>query len=115
MAEMKKFSTQREGTPVEIDGNIYQVVLLVGSDVAKYRKTMGGRVKYGTNGRPQGLTSYEGLEATLISYCLRDPHGAVVPVATIDAWPQPVIKNLFEMCLEMNKMKDMEEKDEKND
>lgn len=87
---------------VKLDGRVFTVQEMSGTDLAAWRSDMADRAKFNSSGVVVGLKSYQGVEAALISRCLWDPDGMRVPAEMISQWPSTALQALTKMCEEIN-------------
>ncbi len=67
----------------------------------KYLDEMAARVRLSSDGTPQGIKKFEGLQADLLRKCLfRD--GKPVEPEEIQKWPSSVVAKLFAKAQEIN-------------
>jgi len=80
----------------------------------RYLDRLQGRMRIDKDGRPAGLSKYEGLQADLVSSCLYvQETGASVPQIEVQKWPSSVVAELFKEAQILNHLN--EEKSEKKD
>lgn len=84
----------------------YKLVELTGLERDKWLNTMAARVKMSGDGKPQGISSFDDMQANLITKCLFDAEGKTVPVAMIRGWPAKVQQALFKKIEDMNGLSD---------
>lgn len=80
----------------------------------KYRNFLLGNVQLGPTGKPEKLGTVADAEPLLVSLCLfeivkRDPMSLKrIPLATVKAWPNRAVKNLFTRVQEMSDLAEEE-------
>jgi hypothetical protein len=102
-----KVTAKRKQIPVELEleaGVVEQLVLqeLVGSERGQYLNTMSKRMKFDDTGKPVGVSTFDGLEAALLSLCLVDKDGQKVSQERIQALPSSTVSVLFTEAQKMN-------------
>ncbi len=100
--------------PVTIKGEEYVLVELNGTGRDKYLNNVGGRLRVGPTGKPQGVKDFEGLQASLVSASLKKIEGGerkVVLLKTVQTWPAQVIEALHAAAKKLSALGD--EKGEK--
>ncbi len=99
-----EFTLERQEKPVVIAGQKYVLLELDGKERDNYLNGIGARVKHTADGKPAGLKSFDGLQASLVTACLRTDEGerSAVPVAVIQGWPARVVTRLYEAARDMN-------------
>lgn len=98
--------------PVRISGADYVLKEASGAVATTWRNSVFRSTKVDANGRP---SSYEGIaeaEPLLVSLCLHDANGKLVPIQTVKSWPARIQKSLFEKAKEISGL-DEEETPEK--
>lgn len=92
----------------------YTVNEMDGDPLADWMEIIGKRIK--TDGKGKTVRSdFKGLHADLISLCLKDAQGNLVSKTTIRHWGAHLQNKLFEMCQEMNGLKDSDKDEEGKD
>lgn len=107
-------SLSRAEREVDIDGDTYTVKEMSGNELDKWRGTVGNRITTDSKGNSR-VTNFEKFSASLISFCLYDKSGNLVPIETIASWPAMAQKTLFEICQEINGLTDEAEEAAKKD
>jgi len=87
---------------VEIDGQKFQLMELNGQERGNYLNEVKERIIMGPDGQTVGMKSFNGLEASLLKYCLYDPQGKPVTVQTLNEWPSGMLGDLFEDALSLS-------------
>jgi len=108
-------SLELKSVPVVLGGVPFSLVELTGESRDKYMTEMSQRMKYDGKGKPTGLKSYNGLQAMLLTLCLRDQTGEAVKAADIQKYPSSAQNKLFEMAQEMNGLGELGEEEAKNE
>lgn len=96
------FETTLKEVSVVIDGKNYVLRELDGRQKGKYLNSMAGRIKLNAKGEVESFKDYAGLESTLLSRCLYDGDGKLVPASVMDGtddqqgWPSSMLSALFD-------------------
>lgn len=93
----------------------YTLREMTGADKGRWQTENAKRMSFDRKSKVGMIKDWNGLEASLITYCLFDTSGNKVPTQTIISWPTTVQKALFEAARKMNGLTDDEEDKEKND
>lgn len=113
MAELPlEFDLTPTTVPVRIAGQDYLLKEASGAVATTWRNSVFRSTKVDSNGRP---SSYEGIaeaEPLLVSLCLYEANGKLVPIQTVKSWPARIQKALFEKAKEISGL-DEEETPEK--
>lgn len=109
----EKFSLERKTEVVYLDDQKYTIVELDGDQRDKYLDNMNTRMDFGS-GTPT-IKRFEGLQAFLLSLCLKNPQDQIVPLKEIQAWPSSVISALFKKAQVLSGLDDGAEAEAKND
>lgn len=96
----------------------YTLSELTGAERDKYLNGVQARAKF-VKGKAAGVTSYDGLMASLLVLCLRDDAGKLLSLNQVQAFPASTQAALFSAAQELNGMKEEgkksdDEEDEKN-
>lgn len=105
-----KFSKVKKRKEIEIDGEVYWIEEMMGTEIGTWRMEMNRRVAQ--DGKR--VTNFMGIEAELISRCLIGPDGRKVAKSIVDTWPTTMIEGIFKLCQDLNGLTDEAEKREKN-
>jgi len=120
MTETLKFSLELKEIPVVLenaDGTKVDAYLreLTGKQRDSYLTGLSGRMKY-RDGKVTGLSSFEGLQASLLSLCLVDKaDGKLIGITRIQTFPAKVQEALFKAAQELSGLDDIGEEEAKND
>jgi hypothetical protein len=108
----KKFDdiTFDDPTPATCDVTIgrtkYTLHEADGTASVEYRNAMLDATELGEDGRPARLRGLASADPVLLSRCLRDENGAVVPVETILGWKSRVYRQLVEWVKDVSGLLD---------
>ena len=101
-----KFTTINKTVPVELDNNgtteEYVLHEMTAAARDKYMDTLASRMRMGPDGKPTGVTKFEGMQADLIVASLRTKDGAAVRKDTVQSWPSSTVSGLFEEAQKLN-------------
>lgn len=117
-AKKLSFTTDLIEVPVEIDGRKYCLREVSADGAVAYRNKLLGSAVLGKD-EDGNLTAKEihglaDLPLFLLSKCLFDDKGALVPLETLQGWPSRVIDPLAEKAKEISGLGDQEEEVAKN-
>lgn len=122
MSDAVRISVLRKSQPVELElaeGQVvqYAVKEMTGAQRDEYFNKTAQRTTRDANGEVVGMKDYKGLYSTLLSFCLYDADGKLIPESKIQEWPDTAQKALFDIAIELNglKVKKDDEGSEKND
>lgn len=110
MSNVLEFSTKIKKLPVKIDGKQYTIQELNGEERDLYMDMGLPRL-----GEDKKLKTVKGMQADLLSICLRDSNGELVSKKTILAWPGAVQGGLFEAARDLSGLDEASEEEAKND
>jgi hypothetical protein len=118
MEKTLEFTLVLKEIPVKMkgaDGKVrdYKLVELDAEDRDKFLNSLGGRIKY-VNGKPQGMSNYEGLQASLLSRCLYNDEGNLVPQKEIQKFPAGVASALFKEAQKLSAFDEEAAEESKN-
>jgi hypothetical protein len=113
---MLKFSIKVHSEPVIIcdeNGNelTYSICQLTGAQADDYRASQAAKVEIDGKGEVVKFNDFTGQYTDLLTRCLKSPDGKLVPKATLETWPDDVLKELHAEALRINKM-NVDEEDE---
>jgi hypothetical protein len=97
MAE-QQFSLTLQSVEVELDGQPFTVKELDGQGKGQYLSKIGSKIMMDDKGRITGMKDFTGLETNLLSLCLYDGAGVLVPTPVMSKWPSTVLGKLFEIA-----------------
>jgi hypothetical protein len=105
--------------PVKIAGEDYVLVELTGKGRDAYMNNLGARMRVKEDGSPAGIKNFDGLQADLVTRCLKKikedgTRGDITP-AVIQGWPARVQTALFDRAKEISGLSDDAEEKAKND
>ena len=106
---MKTFKSERKYEDVSIDERVYRIREFGGTELSAYMADMGKRMKYGADGKPVGMSSYEDIESGLVARCLheqKDGQWVKVELTKVKSWSSSTIKALYAICQQINGMGD---------
>lgn len=101
MADLVFVTTLKE-IPVKIDDKDYILRELDGKQKGKYLNKMGSRIVLNEKGQVSSFKDYTGLESSLLSECIYDSDGKLVPASVMDTWPSTVLTKLFDVAQELS-------------
>ena len=112
MAELK-FQTTLKEVPVEIDGMNYVIRELNGLLLSAYRKGAGGDVTLVDGKATISNLNIQDPELRLLSCCIYDEKGILVPKNVINSWPATVLDGLYDAASKLSGLdKESREKQE---
>lgn len=119
MQEVLKFNLTREEIPVVLvdkDGVERKYVLreMLGRDRDAYLTQMSKKMKFNDKGKVCGISSFDGLNAQLLSRCLYDENDEAVDIETIQDLPSRVQSDLFKTAQKMNALDEEGKEEVKN-
>jgi len=109
-----EFTLKLDQIPIVLDGKKYSLQELTGQQRDAYMDDMNKRMRY-VDGKAEGFTKFEGLQAGLLSKCLVDPEGKNVSESEIQAFPSHVVQALFEKAQELSALDATNAEEVKND
>lgn len=117
MSEAQEFSLELEEIPIKIkDKNgttlEYSLRELDGFERDKYLNSLSDRIRIDVNGKPSGVKNFDGLQASLLSKCLWDAEGKLVPISVVQKWPARVQSSLFEQAQKLSGLDDKSSQDQ---
>lgn len=69
------------------------------------------RMRRTEDGKVAGLEKFDGMQAELVTLCLRRKDtGVFVPASEIQAWPSSAVQQLYKAAQDMNHLGDQQEK-----
>jgi hypothetical protein len=100
-----RFSLKRKSLVIVLEGESGEERVtmrdLSGAQRNKWLTSMGDRIKFGPNGKPQGFKTFDGLHSSLLTMCLsRD--GVPIAREEIEEWPAEVQSKLFDKARELS-------------
>lgn len=102
MSDPIKFELFGKEQDVMIGDCAYKIKELSAAQVAKWKNLQSKNIRTDIQGRPAGFKTLDGFESSLISLCLYDENGRLVPAQTINEWPSSTVTPLFKLCLKIN-------------
>jgi len=111
---MLEFTLSLKEVPVTLDGKEYKLVELNAKQRDQFLNGVGGRMKY-VNGKLQGMSNYEGLQASLLSLCLYDSEGKLVKTDIIQSFPAGLVSKLFKEAQKISGLDEDAAQESKND
>lgn len=102
MSTLEVKTTLKE-IPVTIDGILYRIREMTGSELSTWRNLDSGSISVDEDGRAtiSGL-SMRDPEVELLSACLYDEQGSRVPPATIRKWSATALQTLYREAQKLN-------------
>lgn len=101
-----KFTITTKSVPVEleINGKIeeYELREMDAGARDRYLDTLTGRMKLDKDGKPQGVTRFEGMQADLIVSTLRKKDGTAIRKEVVQSWPSSLVSELFTEAQKLN-------------
>lgn len=117
---MTKYSFKRKSIHISIENDTgegtteYELREMTAAQRDNYLDGLNKRLRI-VNGTAAGVARFEGLQADLISACLYDNGGGVIPITEIQKWPASLVAQIFKQAQDMNQLsKEMEEAELKN-
>lgn len=109
---MSKFSLKRKSEPVVLmseDGQEMNCELreMSASKRDTYLQGLSGRVSLDANGKPTGVSNFNGLQAELISSCLFREN-KLVPAEEIQEWPSSTVSDIYKLAQRINHLAESE-------
>lgn len=103
---------RRKKVPIELEEGIvreFTIEEMLGGERQEWQKRQ--RARYGVDyqGQPAGIADFVGLEADLISCCLKDENGKPVPKGIVQGWPSGLQAALYQMCLSINSVSEKDQ------
>lgn len=119
VSQRKRFTRKFREEEIDIEDNdgrveVFVMKALSGKLRDQYLTGLSGRLKAGPGGK-QSLQDFDGLQGSLLTKCLIGPDNKYVTLETIQNWPAPTIKGLFDMAKDFSGLDDDAEKKAKND
>lgn len=101
-----RISLARKKQPIELEtenGDIakFEIREMDGLSGGEYKNKLKDKIKVKADGQSE-IASFTGLYSDLLSRCLFDATGALVPSETIEKWPESALSQLFEIAQEVN-------------
>lgn len=102
-----KFSLKRKEHVVELmgDDNVerrYFIRELTGKDRDTYLNFVSPRMSFDDKGNALGIRNISGLAVQMLSMCLFDEAGKLVPRSTIETWPASLLDPMFRKGMELS-------------
>ena len=117
--EVLRFTLKKQTLPVVLETEAGEVTVhlveMIGAERDSYLGEMGKKMNYGPDGKPSGLSSFEGLHAMLLTRCLVKETGEKYTVEEIQAFPSTTQTGLFEAAQELNALGEDGEEEAKKD
>lgn len=104
-----KFKTKTKSVPVVLEDEndmeiTYQVHQLTGDTADDLRAAQAAKVTIDGEGNIKEIKDYTGQWTELVSRCLRDASGKLVPRETLNKWPDETLKGLYDVAADLNGM-----------
>jgi len=118
MVDKLTFKTTLKEIPVEIDGKSCVLRELDGHQKGTYLNSMRKRIKLNSKGDIESFVDYSGLESTLLSRCLYDEDGKLIPASVMDGaegrngWPSSMLSALFTAAQELSALTEESRKEQ---
>lgn len=109
------FELKLKSIPVELANQQgvpenYTLSELTGVKRDEYLNDTASRMKFGADGKAQGVKDFKGMQATLVSLCLtKGSGGEKVTIETINTWPASVVSALFKEAQKLSGLEAQEE------
>jgi hypothetical protein len=118
VSERKTFSLCRKEEVIDLEdrnGNkgTFFVRELSGADRDKFLNVLGKKIKM-VDGKPAGLTDYNGSCSDLLSLCVFDEQNQLVKVELIQSWPSSTQQAILEIATKLSGMNKEAEAEAKN-
>ena len=118
--ETLQFTTVLEEQKVKLDsgGGVvkeYTLKELTGPQREDFLDNLGTRLRYGDNGKPQGLKKHRGLQASLLKMCLYGDDEKLVAKDFLDTLPTRTIEGLFKAAQTISGLNEDGAEEAKND
>ena len=115
---VRKYTLVRKefGVEIEVEPGVEKKFVLremMGDELGKWKDGQKARFEKDKRGQVIGFKSVRGLEADLISRCLYDEAGNLVPAKEMVNWPPSILKGLSKDCQDLNGLTDEAEEAEK--
>jgi len=114
----EEYSLTLKERSFKIDGRVHVIRELDGTERGKYLNSVSSRVKSNTQGKPVGMTTFDGLETSLLKLCLYEGD-TLVPEKTMSKWPSSLLSKLFDVASDLSGLNEAAKKklqeDAKND
>jgi len=101
MAELV-FKTELKEVSVEIDGKDYVLKELDGAGQSQWRKASGGQISVVDNKPTVTGLNFDDIELRLLSICLYDTDGKLVPKSVMSKWNANTLSALFDAAQELS-------------
>ena len=92
---------------------IYSLIEMNGQQRDEYLNCVKDNVSIGTDGSAT-IIKFDGLQSSLVSKCLHDENGVIIPSDVIQAYPSSVVDALFEAAQKLNGLNKDSETQAKN-
>lgn len=101
-----RFSLKTQTIPVFIEDQTgktvsYTLREMTAADRDDYLDGLRQRIVNTPDGK-QTIGNFKGMQADLLALCLKNPDGGDVTKEEIQAWPAPVVSDLFKAAQELN-------------
>lgn len=93
---------------VVIDGKAYSLQEASGDAACRYRNALLDCTQLGPEGKPTKIKGMADVEPFLLSLCLYDENGKLVPANKIRQWPSRIQKAIFEKLKEISELDEEE-------
>lgn len=97
-----ELSLELKSQIVKLGDKTYTVRELDGDERGKYLNSVSNRVKVNAQGKAVGMTTFEGLETSLLKLCLYDDTNTHVPEKDMAHWPASTLSALFDLASDMS-------------
>jgi len=99
--QIEEYTLELKEHQLKINGRLHTIRELDGTDRAKYLNSVSSRVKVNNQGKPVGMTTFEGLETSLLKLCLYDGD-ELVPEKVMSKWPASLLGKFFDIASDLS-------------
>jgi hypothetical protein len=97
-----QFKLTAATTAVTLDEKEYVLTEMTAAARDTYLDQLSARMNMGADGKATGLKKFEGMQADLITVCLKAKTGESVPASEIQSWPASTVSSLFQEAQALN-------------
>ncbi len=98
---VRRLTTKRKEMVVDIDGDLYTVREMTGTQLDSWRTQMGTRITTDAKGNAR-VGNFDRITASLLILCVIDPNGKPISLPVVSGWPATLQKELFDLCQQIN-------------
>lgn len=99
--QVEDYSLELKEHQLKINGKLHTIRELDGVDRAKYLNSVSSRVKVNNQGKPVGMTTFDGLETSLLKLCLYDGD-ELVSEKVMARWPASLLSKFFDIASDLS-------------